>query len=115
MFVTPLYAGILTLWFVLLSVRVMNLRRRGTPFGDNNDVGFTRIVRAQANFAEYVPLTPVVDGLPGGHSVFDLPVARAWRDPDRGAGPPWPCAVVWMATALWPGRWRSAHGCRTAH
>ena len=29
MLVTPLYAGILTLLFVLLSVRVMNLRRHG--------------------------------------------------------------------------------------
>ena len=61
MFVTPLYAGILTLWFVLLSVRVMNLRR-DTPFGDNNDVGIIRIVRAQANFAEYVPLALLMMG-----------------------------------------------------
>ena len=54
MFVTPLYAGLLTLWFLVLSVRVMNLRRR-VPFGDNGDIGIARIVRAQANFAEYVP------------------------------------------------------------
>lgn len=56
MFVTPLYAGVLTLWFVLLSVRVVNLRRAGIIFGDNGEVGVIRIVRAQANFAEYVPL-----------------------------------------------------------
>src|SRR5205807_9265104 len=56
MFVTPLYAALLTLWFVLLSVRVVNLRRRGLAFGDSGDIGITRIVRAQANFAEYVPL-----------------------------------------------------------
>ena len=56
MFVTPLYAGLLALWFVLLSVRVVNLRRRGSPFGDNGDIKIKRIVRAQANFAEYVPL-----------------------------------------------------------
>jgi uncharacterized protein len=61
MFVTPLYAGILTLWFVLLSVRVMNLRR-GMPFGDNGDVGITRVVRAQANVAEYVPLALLLMG-----------------------------------------------------
>ncbi len=61
MFVTPLYAGFLTLWFVLLSVRVMNLRR-GVPFGDKGDVGITRIVRAQANFAEYVPLALLLMG-----------------------------------------------------
>jgi uncharacterized protein len=56
MFVTPLYAGLLALFFVILSARVVNLRRRGIIFGDNGDVGVIRIVRAQANFAEYVPL-----------------------------------------------------------
>src|SRR5712671_5219943 len=62
MFVTPLYAGLLTLWFVVLSMRVVNLRRRGILFGDNGDVGVTRIVRAQANFAEYVPLALLLMG-----------------------------------------------------
>ncbi len=62
MFVTPLYAGLLTLWFVVLSVRVVNLRRRGLLFGDNGDVGVIRIVRAQANFAEYVPLALLLMG-----------------------------------------------------
>jgi uncharacterized protein len=63
MVVTPLYAGLLTLWFAVLSVRVMNLRRRGMLFGDNDDVSVTRIVRAQANFAEYVPLALLLMGL----------------------------------------------------
>lgn len=62
MFVTPLYAGLLALWFVLLSVRVMNLRRRGPPFGDDGNAGTIRIVRAQANFAEYVPLALLLLG-----------------------------------------------------
>src|SRR5438067_3196750 len=62
MFVTPLYAGLLALWFVLLSVRVVNLRRRGNPFGDNGDIEIKRIVRAQANFAEYVPLALLLMG-----------------------------------------------------
>jgi len=62
MFVTPLYAGLLTILFVILSVRVVNLRRRGISFGDNGDVGVTRVVRAQANFAEYVPLALVMMG-----------------------------------------------------
>jgi uncharacterized protein len=63
MFVTPLYAGLLTLFFVVLSARVVNLRRRGIIFGDNGDVGVIRIVRAQANFAEYVPLALLMLGL----------------------------------------------------
>jgi uncharacterized membrane protein YecN with MAPEG domain len=62
MFVTPLYAGILTLLFVLLSARVVNLRRSGIIFGDNGDAKVTRIVRAQANFAEYVPLALLMMG-----------------------------------------------------
>jgi uncharacterized protein len=62
MFVTPLYAGLLVLWFVVLSVRVVNLRRRGIIFGDNGDVAVTRVVRAQANFAEYVPLALLMMG-----------------------------------------------------
>ena len=56
MFVTPLYAGILVLWFVVLSVRVVDIRRRGISFGDNGDRSITPVVRAQGNFAEYVPL-----------------------------------------------------------
>jgi len=62
MFVTPLYAGILALWFVVLSMRVVNVRRRGILFGDNGDVKITRVVRAQANFAEYVPLALLLMG-----------------------------------------------------
>src|SRR5882762_2930634 len=62
MFVTLLYAGLLTLWFVVLSVRVVNLRRGGILFGDNGQVHVIRIVRAQANFAEYVPLALLLMG-----------------------------------------------------
>ena len=62
MFVTPFYAGILAVWFLLLSVRVVNLRRRGIAFGDNGDVNVIRVVRAQANFAEYVPLALLLMG-----------------------------------------------------
>ena len=61
MFVTPLYAGVLALWFCLLSLRVMNIRRR-VSFGDNGDTEIVRIVRAQANFAEYVPLALLLMG-----------------------------------------------------
>ena len=41
MFVTPLYASLLALWFVVLSARVVNIRRRGIIFGDNGDVAVT--------------------------------------------------------------------------
>ena len=63
MFVTPLYAGILAIWFLVLSARVANLRHGGGPrFGDNGDARITGIVRAQANFAEYVPLALLLMG-----------------------------------------------------
>jgi uncharacterized membrane protein YecN with MAPEG domain len=62
MFVTPLYAGILVLWFVVLSLRVVNIRRRGVSFGDNGDAAITRVVRAQGNFAEYVPIALLMMG-----------------------------------------------------
>jgi uncharacterized protein len=74
MFVTPLYAGLLALWFVVLSVRVVNIRRSGISFGDNGDLAITPIVRAQANFAEYVPLALLLMGfLEAGHySIYVL-------------------------------------------
>ena len=62
MFVTPLYASLLVLWFVVLSMRVVNIRRRGISFGDNGEVTVTRVVRAHANFAEYVPLALLLMG-----------------------------------------------------
>jgi uncharacterized membrane protein YecN with MAPEG domain len=57
MMVTPLYAGLLVLWFLVLSIRV--IRRRGSggiALGDGGDPGMLRVIRGHANFAEYVPL-----------------------------------------------------------
>jgi len=73
MFVTPLYAGLLAVWFVVLSARVVGIRRR-LPFGDNGDVAITRVIRAQANFAEYVPLALLMMGFleVGRHSIYLL-------------------------------------------
>lgn len=62
MFVTPLYAGLLVLWFLVLSGRVVRLRARGIAFGDNGDVNVVRVIRAQANFAEYVPIALLMMG-----------------------------------------------------
>jgi uncharacterized protein len=57
MIVTPLYAALLALWFVLLSLRVISLRRSAREsLGDGGDAALTRAIRGQANFAEYVPL-----------------------------------------------------------
>ena len=56
MIVTPLYAGLLTLLFLLLSLRVVQLRQKGISLGDGGDPKMRRVIRGHANFAEYVPL-----------------------------------------------------------
>ncbi|MDE2150685.1 MAG: MAPEG family protein [Gammaproteobacteria bacterium] len=56
MVVTPLYAGLLALWFLVLSYRVVGGRRQGVSLGDGGSESMLRLIRGQANFAEYVPL-----------------------------------------------------------
>jgi uncharacterized membrane protein YecN with MAPEG domain len=57
MVVTPLYAGLLTLWLMLLSLRVIDRRRAArVSLGDGGNGALQRAIRGQANFAEYVPL-----------------------------------------------------------
>jgi uncharacterized protein len=54
--ITPLYAGLLTLWFAVLSARVVQRRQGGITLGDGGDPHMLRLIRGHANFAEYVPL-----------------------------------------------------------
>lgn len=57
MHTTPVYAALLTLLFVALSVRTLLLRRRlGIDIGDAGNESLLRATRAHGNFAEYVPL-----------------------------------------------------------
>ncbi len=57
MSVTPLYAGLLALWFVVLGVKVVDERRRHkVGFGDGGKPPLQRAIRGHANFSEYVPL-----------------------------------------------------------
>jgi uncharacterized membrane protein YecN with MAPEG domain len=62
LFVTPLYAGLLTLWFLVLSWRVIRRRGKGTWLGDGGDQALLRVIRGHANFAEYVPLALLMMG-----------------------------------------------------
>jgi uncharacterized protein len=56
MVITPFYAGLLALWFVVLSARVVQRRQGGITLGDGGDPRMLRLMRGHANFAEYVPL-----------------------------------------------------------
>ena len=62
MTVTPLYAGALAIWFVVLSLRVIQGRvgPAGPSLGDGGDGAMLRRIRGHANFAEYVPLILVL-------------------------------------------------------
>src|SRR5271169_6741832 len=63
MFATPLYAGLLALWFLVLSWRVVQRRRSGIYLGDGGDQALLRVIRGHANFAEYVPLALLLMGM----------------------------------------------------
>ena len=55
--VTPLYAGIIALFYVTLSLSVVMYRfRTGILLGDGHDPELLRRGRAHANLAEYAPL-----------------------------------------------------------
>ena len=57
MSVTPIYAGFLALLFILLSVRVIGLRRAArVALGDGGNPALLRRQRVHGNFAEYAPL-----------------------------------------------------------
>jgi uncharacterized protein len=56
--ITPIYAAILAIIFVLLSLRVIGQRRKSqTGLGTGNDEKLERLIRVHANFAEYVPFS----------------------------------------------------------
>ncbi|MEC7644180.1 MAPEG family protein [Idiomarina sp.] len=55
--ITSLFAGILALIYVVLSVRIIQLRwRHRVGIGTNKVEELQRAVRAHGNFIEYVPL-----------------------------------------------------------
>ena len=57
MAVTPTYAAILALIFVVLSFRTIRLRRKlRIGIGDDNNLTMKRAMRVHSNFAEYVPI-----------------------------------------------------------
>lgn len=62
--ITALYAGSLALVLLVLSVLVVRERGRArVSLGDGGDDRLNRAIRAQANFAEYVPVALIVIAL----------------------------------------------------
>lgn len=54
--ITLLYAGVLSIFFLVLSARIVQMRRSGGPsLGDGGNPVMLRRIRAHANFSEYVP------------------------------------------------------------
>ena len=61
MFVTPIYAAILSFIFVTISVRTILIRRKlQIAIGDGDQPLLARAARVHANFAEYVPLSLIL-------------------------------------------------------
>jgi uncharacterized membrane protein YecN with MAPEG domain len=73
--VTLLYGGLLALWFLVLSIRVIQGRAGpGKPsLGDGGHPAMLRRIRGHANFAEYVPLILLLIGL------LELSGVPAWQ------------------------------------
>jgi uncharacterized membrane protein YecN with MAPEG domain len=61
---TPIYAGLLGLLFLALSLNVIRTRRdKKISLGDGGDALLQRRMRAQGNFAEYVPIALILIAL----------------------------------------------------
>lgn len=71
--ITALYAAPLAALFLHLSLRVIKGRRSGkVALGDAGNKSLLRRIRAQANFAEYVPFSLLLIGL--SESLGTMPV-----------------------------------------
>ena len=59
--ITAGYLAVLALFYVVLSLQVIRLRRMNrAAFGDSGNVALRSAIRAHAHFAEYVPITTLM-------------------------------------------------------
>ena len=61
--ITPIYAALLGLIFVVLSIKTIIIRRKSkVAVGDGNNPQLQRAMRVHANFAEYTPIAIILVG-----------------------------------------------------
>ena len=61
--ITPIYAALLGLVFVVLSLRIIRIRRKNKiAVGDGSHSQLQRAMRVHANFAEYTPIAIILVG-----------------------------------------------------
>ena len=67
LFITPIYAALLGLIFVVLSIKTIIIRRQNkVAVGDGNNLLLPRAMRVHANFAEYTPIAIILVGFVEG-------------------------------------------------
>jgi uncharacterized membrane protein YecN with MAPEG domain len=67
LFITPIYAALLGLIFVVLSIKTIIIRRQNkVAVGDGNNLLLQRAMRVHANFAEYTPIAIILVGFVEG-------------------------------------------------
>ena len=61
MLVTSLYSSLLAIIFLILTIKVIRIRKTTKiTIGDNNNQSLQKAIRAQGNFAETVPLALIL-------------------------------------------------------
>lgn len=64
MAITAVYASLLALFYIVLSIRVIGSRRGAkVSIGDGGNAMLLRRIRVHGNFAEYVPISLILLGL----------------------------------------------------
>jgi hypothetical protein len=59
--ISSLYAGLLALWIVWLSLRVINVRRsKKVSLGDGGEAELQLAIRVQGNAIEYIPISLIL-------------------------------------------------------
>ncbi len=101
MTILPVYAALLALLFVLLSIRTIRTRHsRKVALGHGDDPAMLRAMRVHANFAEYVPLAlllisfrrnrqpcPLAGSFAGECLAAWPSLPRIWHEPHAGELP----------------------------